>query len=382
MDFSKKKVAIVHDYLAEYGGAERVVEALARAFPKAPIYVGFVDWQKLKLGKDFFSQRQIRTTYLQKIPFIKKIYSPLRILAPHAFSKLKLDEYDIVISSTNAYFAKAVRVKSSAKHFCYCHTPARSLYGYNTKSNWRAKRVIGFFGQIINHFLRIEDFKIATKIDYIIANSQEVQRRIEKFWRRSSKVINPPALMVDIAKEKQLITATYGDYYIYVNRLNFVKHPELAIEACRNLNKKLIVVGDGELYGDLQRFKSDKIIFKGKVSDEELIELYVNAKAMIYPATDEDFGIGPVEAMAFGLPVIAHFSGGPKETILEKKTGIFFEGDLDNQKQHSTNVKNLEDAIKILEKISWSKKDIVAHAQKYSEANFIKNIKSYIEKYS
>lgn len=376
------KIAIVHDYLAEYGGAERVVAAMCEAFPQADLFVAFIDRARLGKQGEYFAKRRVKTTWLQFIPGIKKIYSPLRILAPWAFSCLNLRAYDVVISSTNAYFAKAVKVKTGAVHFCYCHTPARSLYGYSTQSDWRAKPLINFFGKISNHFLRLADWRASQKVTYFLANSETTAARIKKFYRRDSQILYPPIILIDELAKLPPPKHSQEKYYLYVNRLNFAKHPELAIQACLKMGRPLYVVGSGAMEAQLrEQYGSEALIkFCGSVSDHELATLYQNARALIYPVTDEDFGIVPVEAMGAGLPVIAHRSGGPLETILENVTGVFFDGDLADQKQSQRHLDHLIAAIKTSEEINWQPNLIKKHASRFSQAHFTKKLQDLITK--
>ncbi len=328
------KIALVHDYLREYGGAERVLEALHELFPKAPVYTAFVDKEALGRNWQAFANWEIHQSKLTKFPLYKKLFSPMRIFAKWAFEQFDLSEYDLVISSSNAYFAKAVKVPNGI-HYCYCHTPPRVLYGYSAKSNWQANPLTRFAGNLLNHFVRQMDFKSAQNPDFFIANSNETAMRISKFYKRKSVVINPPIELYDNAKSffDQLNKKSLADlnkkknnsYYLYVNRLALAKHPEIAVQAINQLNFNLKVVGDGSMLKDLKKIAGSKIEFLGAVNDQQLIELYKNAKALIYPVEDEDFGMVPIEAMTFGTPVIAHYSGGPKETVVEGETGIFFQ---------------------------------------------------------
>lgn len=326
------KIALVHDFLREYGGAERVVEALHELFPEAPLYVAFADPQAMGIHWQRFANWDVRQTWLANFPFINKIFSPLRILAPAAFRSLDLSEYDVVISSSNAYFAKAVKVKKPAQHLCYCHTPPRSLYGYSTMTDWEKNKVTKVFGTLINHVCRVMDVRMADGVDVFIANSEEVKRRIQKFYRRNSVVIHPPVNVPEKLPKK----LTGEGYFLYVNRLAFAKHPELAVKVATQLKLRLKVVGSGKILPELQAMAGETVEFLGSVGDEALHELYSGARALLYPVEDEDFGIVPVEAMGYGVPVIAHRSGGPKETIIgldnesksatkQPATGIFFD---------------------------------------------------------
>ncbi len=370
----KLKIAIVHDYLAEYGGAERVVEEMANLFPQSDLFFGFVDKKKLNKKFSKFISHSIQMTFLSKIPFFTKLFSPLRFLAPKAFASLNLAQYDLVISSSNAYFAKAVKVKKG-RHFCYCHTPARSLYGYNTLTDWKKNKLMLIYGSVLNHFLRLKDFEIAQNVDFFIANSICVKDRIAKFYRRSAKVIYPPVALVDkygdlVTHCQSLNKKELGDYFLYVNRLAFAKHPELAIQVCLDLKLPLKVVGDGKLRSSLEKKYCSKLItFLGFVDDEHLAELYSQAKALIYPVEDEDFGIVPIEAMGFGLPVISYYSGGPKETIIDGQTGLFF---------HHLTLSSLKEALINFNKKKFSKDKIRQQAMNFNQHNFKVNFINFL----
>jgi glycosyltransferase involved in cell wall biosynthesis len=366
------KIALIHDYLREYGGAERVLEELHEMFPEAPVYTAFVDKKSLASNWQRFSDWDIRQTCLGKILLIKKIFSPLRILAARAFAKLDLSDFDIVISSSNAYMAKAARAtKNNAKHFCYCHTPPRVLYGYSAKSQWRERLITRFFGELINHHMRFVDFKTAQEVGVFIANSLETQARIKKFYHRQSVVIHPPVTMVDkainyLAEEKKF---NKQGYYLYVNRLALAKHPEIAVQVASDLNLALKVVGEGDMLPKLKKMAGGSVEFLGTVDDQKLAELYRGAKALIYPVEDEDFGIVPIEAMAWGVPVLAHYSGGPRETLETGKTGVFF---------NDLSVEALKQAIFDFEKIDFDTKEIHQSSLKYAPSVFRNKIKELV----
>jgi glycosyltransferase involved in cell wall biosynthesis len=378
---SKKapKIALAHDYLREYGGAERVLEALHKLFPEAPVYVAFYDEKAMGANWHRFANWDLQQTWMAKIPLIKKLFSPLRILADKAFADLDLSAYDYVISSSNAYFAKAVKVPNG-KQLCYCHTPPRVLYGYSAKSNWRANPFTRFAGNLLNHFVRQTDFKVAQKVDQFIANSEETKGRIKKFYKRDSLVINPPVKICDQAdlffndlkkSDLQAFSERKKDsYYIYVNRLALAKHPEIAVQAATDLGLPLKVVGTGDMLEKLKEMAGPTVEFMGAVDDEALNDLYKNARALLYPVEDEDFGMVPIEAMAWGTPVIAHHSGGPKETVIAGKTGLFFD---------KLNVKELKAAVQKFEKLNFDPAQIHQHAMKYSLAIFEKKIRKLIE---
>lgn len=372
----KPQVAIVHDYLREYGGAERVVEALHELWPEAPVYVAFYDQQALGIQAQRFEDWDIRETWIAKLPFYKKLFSPFRIFAKFAFADLDLSQYDLVISSSNAYMAKAVRAKVG-RHICYCHTPPRSLYGYSTMTDWQKNPITYVFGSLINHWMRIWDFEVAQKVDVMVANSEETKKRIKKFYRLDSQIIFPPVEQVDLANQlgnqqkKSAINSSDLGYYLYVGRLAKSKNVDLAIQACEKLNVPLKLVGSGQGLDYLKSIAGSKTEFLGAVTDEELVNLYKNAKALLFPAEDEDFGIVPIEAMAHGVPVIAHRSGGPMETVLENKTGVFF---------NDLNADSLIEAMKKAEKISFDKTTIKKHAQNFSKKTFEEKILKLAQK--
>lgn len=358
------RIAIAHDYLCEYGGAERVLEALHELFPTAPVYVAFADPDAMGVHWQRFADWDIRQSWLTRLPAYKKLFSPYRVFAPQFFSRFDLSEYDLVISSSNAYFAKAVRVPNG-KHICYCHTPPRALYGYTTLSDWQRQPLVGFFGRLLNHYLRVVDYKIAQKVDVFIANSEETRRRIAKFYRREARVIHPP---VDVSLEQpQRLSTTQHEvgYYLYVNRLALAKHPEMAVEACAKHQLPLKVVGQGKMLPQLKqlaaRYQARKIDFLGGVDDEELSELYRGARALLYPVEDEDFGMVPVEAMGHGVPVIAHASGGPLETVVDGQTGVLFD---------ELSTAGLLAAIERFEKLHFSPKAIHGFAQQFNRQQF------------
>jgi len=378
---SQLKVALVHDYLREYGGAERVVESLHEIFPNSPLYVSFVDSSVTGIHWDKFKDWDIHESWLTQIPFYKKLFSPLRIFAPEYFSSMDLSDYDLVISSTNAYFSKAVKTKDSsgngAVHISYCHTPARSLYGYSTMTNWKSNPITKCLGTLINHYLRIFDVKIAREnVDHFIANSQETAKRIKKFYKLDSTVIYPP---IEIQENRKFLNTVKpidkNGYFLVVGRIAASKHVDLAVKAATQLGFKIKDVGSGKGMDILKDMAGDSlgrnIEFLGGVTDKELYNLYENAIALLYPAEDEDFGMVPIEAMGHGIPVVAHSSGGPLETIKEGENGFFFD---------EFTIKSLSDAINKIQTTKWNKQKIYNYALKYSKERFKKEIEELVLK--
>jgi glycosyltransferase involved in cell wall biosynthesis len=368
------KVALVHDYIKEYGGAERVLEALHDIYPKADVYTSVYLPSYLGPHRDRFKNWNIRTSFFQLIPFSAKLISPLRLLSPLAFKQFDFSSYDVIISSaTGAYFPNMIN-KKSAKLYCYCHTPPRYLYGYATAREWKNNKALRVVGEVMNHFLRIVDFDASKNVDQYIANSEEVRRRIQKFYRKDAVAVYPP---VSLAHGKwHMANGKSGDYYLTGGRLARAKHVDIIVKACLELKIPLKVFGKGfggygeELREMANGEKTHLVQFVGEVNDEEKLALMKRAKAFLFASEDEDFGITPVEAMGQGLPVIAYHSGGVKETVVEGKTGVFF---------HELTVESLKKTIKQFEKKKWSKEESVKRAKDFSEDIFKKKISSLVK---
>ena len=315
------KVALVHDYIKEYGGAERVLEALCELYPDAPIYTSF--YQKNSIAYERFKHHKIVTSWVHNIPFFAtKLHSPLRFLAPFIWNNFNFSEYDVVITSASWYITKGVLKKQEARskkqvEICYCHTPPRWLYGYKTSIEWQKFWPVKLYGIFMGHLMRQYDFSAAQRVDYFIANSEETKARLKKFYRRDSTVIYPPGELQEVRSKKQEARLK-RDYYFIVSRLVGGKGLDLAIAAANKLNIKLKIAGSSSgyssVYESLSKKAKENIEFLGRVTDEELVNLYSNAKAFLALSKDEDFGITPVEAMSCGTPVIAYFGGGYKET--------------------------------------------------------------------
>lgn len=389
------KVALVHDYLREYGGAERVLGALHEIWPEAPIYTLFYLPEFLGPHRERIEKWDIRPVIPSRTLFLSKITSILRILAPILFSRLDLSGYDIVIvSATGAYSPNNIRVKSQRPktndqrpiHICYCHTPPRYLYGYPTAREWKKYWWVRIPAEIANHFLRLLDFRSAQKVDYFIANSKNIARRIEKFYRREAKVIYPPVEVAaglkhlpGVPRTQHHLEGESPSYFLTGGRLARAKRVDLAVEACTKLNLPLKVFGRIFAgYGnELKKIAGPTIEFLGEVSDEELANLYANCRAFIFPAEEEDFGIAPVEAMAFGKPVIALYSGGVVESVVDPSTGsgqaatgVFFD---------KPSVESLIEALRQFDNLTIDPLDCQKQAQKFSKERFKKAIKEFVE---
>jgi glycosyltransferase involved in cell wall biosynthesis len=376
------RVALVHDYIKEYGGAERVLETLAEIFPDAPIYTSFC--VKNSQAYKHFKDKQIITSWVQHLPFFKsRLYSPLRFLTPLIWGSFNLSKYDLVISSSSWYIAKGfgnktenvkLKTKKGSIEICYCHTPPRWLYGYTTSVNLQRYWPVKVYALIVGHFLRLYDFKQAQKVDYFIANSKEVQARIKKFYRRDSMVIYPPVSLPD---SRLKIQDSRKDYYFIVSRIVGAKGLDLAVDAALKSGFKLKIAGSPAGYyfehDKLVKKSQNKVEFLGQVSDEELVKLYKQAKGFLALSQDEDFGITPVESMLCGTPVIAFNGGGYKETVINEKTGVLFD---------NYSVDGLIEAVKKFENAKFSSADCITQAEKFSKERFIKEIKEFVEKHA
>lgn len=373
------RVALVHDYLREYGGAERVLEVLHEIWPEAPVYTAYYDPAALGIHAKKFEGWNIKTSFLQNLPFANKLLSPLRILAPTIFESFDLSEYDLVISSCNTYFSKAVLTKPSALHLSYIHTPPRYLYGYTTSFNYKKHWWTRIAAEVINHFLRVIDFKVSQNPDILIANSKNVAKRIEKFYRRKSEIIYPP---VNTSIKGQVSSIKGKKYFLTLSRLSRGKGVEVAVAACTKLNLPLKVVGAGSELEHLKKIAGKNVEFTGSVRDEELPEIYGNAIALLACSEDEDFGITIVEAQAAGVPVIAARAGGHLETIIEGKTGEFYEpGFLGDFKTYvdPISVDNLTHILENFNPGKYKDEDLRKNAQKFSKEKFKKQVLELVE---
>src|SRR3990167_1175654 len=322
------KIAIVHDYIKEFGGAERVLEVLIKLYPEADVYTSLYAPEFLGPHEDRFKNYNIHTTWLNSIPGKEKLISPLRLLSPFAFKSLNLRKYDVVIvSQTGAYFPNLVRHKKG-KLICFTHTPPRYLYGYKTARDISKNTFLKAASSLAFHVLRMVDYESSKNVDTFIANSEEVASRIRKFYRRDATVIYPPVSIPEVVANSYQLTDS--SYYLAGGRLARAKGIDVIVKAFNKNGLSLKIFGKGfagfeeELKSKIKNQKS-KIEFVGEVNDEEKFELMAKAKAFVFASFDEDFGITPVDAMGVGTPVIAYRSGGVKETVIDGKTGVFFD---------------------------------------------------------
>ena len=300
------KTAIVHDYLVQMGGAEKVVEALHEMYPDAPVYTSIHDPGSTPAS---YKCWDIRTSFLQRLPNKRITHRMALLLYPMAFESFDFSEYDVVISSSSS-FAKGIITQPHTAHVCYCHSPMR--FAWSTKDYLMNERVSRPFRVLLKpgtHYLRQWDALSSLRVDKFIANSTIVSQRIRKYYRAESEIIYPP-----VATSKFCLSQDVGDYYVIVSRAAPYRRLDLAIDAFTKLNIPLKLAGTGRQIKALRARAGANIEFLGRISDNELPELLGRARGYVMPG-EEDFGITAVEALASGKPVVAYGRGGACETV-------------------------------------------------------------------
>lgn len=363
MENNKLKVAIVHDWLVSYAGADRVVDCMHHVFPDAPIYTLVYDKEKMP---SWFRSYDIRTTWVQKLPFATKLYKKMLPLMPGAFEALDLSEYDLVLSSASSC-SKGVITRPDAVHICYCHTPIRYVWDFYYTYRANANPLVRAVMPSQMHKLRQWDKCAADRVDYFIANSRYIAQRIKKYYRRDSDVIYP---CVHI---NQSLFVEKEDFYLVVGRFTWYKRMDLAVAACTKLGRRLVVIGTGDEEARLRAMAGPTVEFKGGgLSDEEVRSYYLRAKAFLFPG-EEDFGITPVEAQSAGTPVLAFGRGGACETVEDGRTGLLF---------HAQTVDSLAACIEKFEAegVACTKEEIRAHSLRFSEERFEEELRAYCER--
>lgn len=314
------KVAIIHPFFFVLGGAEHFLAELCKVFPHADIYTLFS-------GNDFIpaacKRHRITTSFLQKVPGILKYHRLLVFLQPLAVESFDLRGYDLVISSDSSV-AKGVLTSQDTVHICYCHTTTRYLWDYYATFLAKQRGLKRLFFRLVAHRMRLWDFQAAQRVDFFVANSRYIAHRIWKYYRRPSTVIYNP-----VSVEKGYLASRTDEYYLTVGRMTESKRMDLVIEACNRLGRRLKIAGTGVELERLRAMAGPTVEFCGRVSDEELAELYSHCRALVF-AADEDFGLVSLEAQAYGRPVIAYERGGNLETINGRsgdspRTGVFFQ---------------------------------------------------------
>lgn len=356
----KPRVAIVCDWLLNRGGAERVIQKLHELFPQAEIFTALYNPEKLP----GFEKTVVHTSFLQKIPYAKQKHYFLLPLMPYAFEQFDLSKFDIVISSCHSA-SKGIITKPRTLHICYCHSPMRyawdncheyiEKYGLPFLAKERAKKLL--------HTIRMWDRLSADRVDFFLANSEHVRKRIQKYYRRDATVLYPP-----VETKHFEVAEKTGKYFLAVGRLTPYKRFDLLIQVFNKLRLPLRIVGAGREEKKLRKMAGGTIEFLSDVDDRTLRAIYQDARALLFPQT-EDFGITPVEAMSCGRPVIAYAEGGALETIIPGETGIFF-----NEQRPEA----IEKAIHNFQKHTWDPKKIRKAAERFDSDIFAKNLLNFI----
>jgi glycosyltransferase involved in cell wall biosynthesis len=356
------KIALVHDYLVQYGGAERVLECFAELFPYAPIYTLIYDKDAMH---GVFKNRKIYTSYLQKLPFAKSWHRLLPPLMPSAIEQFNFDQYDIVLSDSSSY-AKGIITSPRTIHVCYMHTPMRYAWDDCQKytEDFGFPRFVKKLVPLAMNYIRLWDRVSADRIDKLVCNSNFVARRIKKYYQKEALVINPPVNVGNFQVSK-----SQGKYFLMVGRLIAYKRHDIAIEAFNKLGLKLKIIGRGPEMKRLQKMAKGNIEFLGRVSEKELPKYYSECQAFIFPQ-EEDFGIVAIEAMASGRPLIAFQGGDIPEHMEEEKMGIFF----DEQKAES-----IVEAVEKFQGKSFDPEYIRSKAMRFDKEIFKARIKEYID---
>lgn len=361
------RIAVVHDWFDSYAGAETVVEQFLNLFQKADIYT-LVDFLPEK-HRHIFQGNQVFTSFLQRLPFARKVFRGCLPLMPLAVEQFDLSGYDVVVSSNHAV-CKGVLTREDQLHLCYVHTPVRyawDLYHETLKINnltWGLKSALT---RAILHYLRMWDYAAAARVDAFAANSHYVARRIWKTYRRKARVIYPPVSIARFGLERQK-----EDYYVTLSRLVPYKRVDLMVEAFGRMpSKRLVVIGDGPERAKLEQRATPNVTFLGRAPDDQVNEHLQRARAFLF-AADEDFGISPIEAQACGTPVIAYGHGGATETVIEGRTGVFF----DKQTTESlvTAVENFEASGQRFDPV-----EIRAHAEKFAPEKFLERFEAFVD---
>lgn len=367
------KIALVHDQLQEFGGAERVLYALKKIYPQADVYTSFYNQKQLGIFGKETAHWKIITSWADKFWLTKRFYSPLRFITPLIWEPFNFGGYDVVLSSSGTMMCKGIITKPSTVHICYLHHPPRYLYYYETAREWQKYWLIRVYGHLINHKLRLWDYLSSQRVDYFIVNSQETQKRVTKFYHRDSHVIYCP---VDIPpKLTQNIDFKDKKYYVTTSRLARAKHVDVLIKAANQLGIHLKIVGSGRDADYLKSLAGPTVQFMGSLTDAQRDNLYHHAKAYLFSSVDEEFGIAPVEAMGYGLPVIAFASGGLKETVQHGENGYLFP---------ELSVTSLAIAIQKLEKLNEDEytlmsKNARTSSEQYTFAKFKEQITRFVD---
>lgn len=357
------RVALVHYWLVNMGGGERVLETLCRMYPQADIFTHVLHRKALT---PVLARHSIRTSFINRLPGSRTLYQRYLPLMPLALEQFDLTSYDLVISSESGP-AKGVITRADSLHVCYCHTPMRYLW-----DNWpEYLSTAGPLTRLGMRFLlpglRRWDQLSAARVDHFLANSRTVARRIRKHWRRAAEVVYPPVNIDSFTMR----AGGRGEFYLCLGRLTGYKRVDLAVKACSRLKRPLLVVGEGESRKALKACAGPCVRFLGRQTDAEVAGLLARSRALLFPG-EEDFGIVPLEAAASGVPVLAYGRGGATETVRENSTGLFFA---------EQSVEALEEAILEFERreSDFDPAEMRRHAEGFNETRFMQEFAAQVE---
>ncbi|MGQ9594983.1 MAG: glycosyltransferase [Anaerolineae bacterium] len=354
-------VAIVHDWLNQKGGAERVLEALKEVFPEAPVFTS-IYWREGMPAT--YRTWRIVTSFLDRMPGIYRHHQLFLPLYPLAFESFDLSGFDVVLSNKSG-FCHGVLTPPETLHICYCLSPTRYVWDYRRYAEReRLGRVASALLAPLLSYLRMWDRLAADRVDHFVAISREVQARIAKFYRRESTLLYPP-----VDTERIRPGSGHEDYFLIVSRLVPYKRIDLAVQAFTELGFPLKIAGDGRDRKRLQAMAGPNVEFLGEVDDQAVVPLFQRCAALIFPGA-EDFGIAPVEAQAAGRPVIAYAAGGALDTVVEGETGTFF---------HEPTPQALQETVASFDPDAYDPARIRAHAERFSRARFQEEIRRFVE---
>lgn len=355
------RIAIVHDWLNQIGGAENVLMTLKEMYPEAPVFTAMYDAGSMPAAMRSWD---IRTSWLDHMPGIygkHQLYLPFY---PVVFEGFDFSEFDVVISNKSG-FCHGIITPPATLHICYCLTPTRYLW--NTGSYLEREGVGGPLSRLLPPlltWLRVWDFQAAQRVDHFVSISRAIQQRVQTYYRRDSTVIYPP-----VDTERFMTDEPAGEYDLIVSRLVPYKRIDLAVKAYTRLGRRLVIIGDGRDREALEAIAGPNVQFLGRVSDDELRGWIAGCRAFVFPG-EEDFGIAPLEAQAAGRPVIAYAAGGALDTVVDSETGIFF---------HEPTPVALADAVRRLDSMLFNPTTIRAHARRFDKRHFSTTLREFVE---
>jgi glycosyltransferase involved in cell wall biosynthesis len=358
------KVAIVHYWILQMRGGEKVLEALCEMYPNADIYTHVYDPNNVSAT---IRSHNVFTTFISRLPFAKKLYKLYLPFMPLALELLDLTDYDLIISSESGP-AKGIIPGPGATHICYCHSPMRYIWDHYHVYRKSAGLLARLMMPLTSHYLRQWDAVSAARTDVFVANSSHVANRIKKYYRRDAVVIHPPVAVEDFSK---VDGNELGDFYLWAGELVAYKRPDILVEAFNQSGKKLVVIGDGPALKQLQGVAKDNIEFLGKVDFDTLKWHFARCKALIFPG-EEDFGIIPVEVLASGRPVIGLAKGGLLDIVGDQEVGQLFP---------DASVSSLQHAIDLFEQDSSNFEDrCVDRSKKFTKDIFVREFSEVVKK--